>query len=492
MRRAKGIVVILLIAAAVFAGGCARKKEATVSTEQVRKAEGYPVEVQKASIRSLSRKVHFTGTVELPDEVAVLPLVGGIVKEVYVDKGDHVAANTPMLLIERTDYANGVAQAAAMVQMAQAQRDLASFSRNNKDKDGLRHNEWQMCMKSVEAAREGVNAIESGISAAQAGLGAAKAANEYDNWNLQRMENLYKAGVVSEQQIEGVRTQEKASARQVENLERQIDNLRAQKKSAQKQQEAAEIQCEIADEGPKDLEVKAADAQLAQARAALAGANTALGRTTVNAEVAGTVSFRMAKKGQIIGPGAPAFQIIRDGEKKISIMVSQEDLPFVKTGQEVAFGSTSRPGRRFTATITYVAPFVIASNREAMVEAIIDEGQDGIIEIRHGMFVEGDIILESEEMLAVPYKSILENEIIWIADKDNKAEKRICREHIRLDDYIIIKDGCVKPGDAVVVKGQNLLAENSRVKIVKEHGADSFDAKPTKSMRGKSRTQTGG
>ena len=476
MRR--NTVIIATILSLIFvAAGCGPKEKKTVSTEQIRKEQGFPVVTETASVQSLRRTVHFTGTVNLPDTVTVLPLVGGVVKKIHVDKGDLVSKGTPMLEIERTDYAHGVAQAEAAVAAAQAQYLLALNSQNNKNVDSLRHKEWSMCIKNAEAARAGYKAAQDGYYAVAAGYDAAAAGHQFDLWNLQRMENLYNAGVVAEQVYQGAKTQEEASRKQLTSMEHQLRSTKEQLESTNYQIQGVEIQCAIADEGPKELEVAMAKAQYEQAKAALASARTSLGRTTLRSDVDGVVSLRMAVKGQTIGPGSPAFQVLRRGDKKISLFVNQDDLPFVKEGQDVVFSSTAIPGKTFKATISYVAPFVLEMSREAMVEAFI---QDDAIDLSHGMFVEGDITLDPMQKLAINYKAVLENEIVWVADPEMKATKKICKDLERVGDYLIIKDACIKLGEKIVVKGQNLLSEGNKLKFVSDTKKDKGKTKKSK------------
>ncbi|MFH1538950.1 MAG: efflux RND transporter periplasmic adaptor subunit [bacterium] len=410
------IIFALLIAAAA---GCGRGKEKTVSTAEVRETEGYPVEVVVASVKSVNRKVHFTGTVRLPDVVSVIPQVPGIAKEIYADKGDEVHPGTPLMLVDPTDYKNNVSQAEAAVEMAKVQLEITQKGKDAKD--------WTQAANMKDAAR---------------------AAYEYDKWNLERMEKLKDAGLVSEQQLVGAKTKAMASFKQFEN---------------------AEIQSTIADEATKELQVRAARAQLQQAEAGLSMAKTALARTVVRSEVEGVVSFRMKSLGDFVGPGDSAFQIIFAGDKKLSFMVNENELPFVKEGQVANFTTTALPGRVFKAEVNYVATFVMDMNREATVEAIITSDiASETSDLRDGMFVEGDITLSPEDLLVIPYRAILENEIVWVAGKDKTSEKRICKKFSRVDDYIAIDNGCIRPGDKVIAKGQNLLSEGKKLKVLSE------------------------
>jgi HlyD family secretion protein len=405
------ILFAALLAGAMLAG-CGPKEEKTVSTEDVRKEDGYPVKVVTAQIKDLNRNVHFTGTVNLPDTLNVTPQVGGVVKEIYVDKGDKISEGDPLLKIDPTDYQNGVRQAEAAVQAASVAMKIAEKRQNL--------NEQDLASNMADAAR---------------------AAYEYDKWNLERMEKLFQAGVISEQDLVGMRTK-------VETSKKNLDN--------------AMIQSNIGDAGTKQLEVDAARAQLQQAQAALAYARTSLSRTVVRSEINGAVSLRLTVKGAMIGPESAVFQILRNGEKKISMMINEDDLPKMQVGQSITFSSTALPGKPFTATISYVPTFVFEQNRQAPVEAIIPDGVTGL---RHGMFVEGDIELTSEPLLVIPYKAVLENEIVWVADKDGKAQKRTCKEHLRIQNYTAVTDDCIKPGERIVYQGQNLLSEGAKLSI---------------------------
>jgi len=413
MRRIIAVMVCIMCAATALSG-CAllKKKDVTVSTAEVREAEGTPVKIAKARSLMLASSIPLTGTVESPDEINLTPRVGGEVVAIYKDKGDYVRKGEPLLQIDTQDYMLGLRQAEAAHEMAKQNLAMA--------RAGARPEELVQAQNMLAQAEAGFNVASKTYT---------------------RMKELYDKGVISKQELDGVE---------------------AQYISADKQYDNAKKQLEMAQTGARAEQVKMLEAQLRQAAVAVDNVKLALERATVKSPVDGVISYRMCKVGESTGPQEAVFQILKKGEKKISFTINEADLKKINEGDEVKFRAAGIPGVEYGARISYISRFVRKMTREAEGEAIIvDESKP----LSHGMFVEGNIILPEQELFAIPFKSLVENSRVTVVEGD-KAVIRKCSGAKRILDYVQITDECVKPGDMILIEGQGIVKDGQKVKIL--------------------------
>ena len=96
----------------------------------------------------------------------------------------------------------------------------------------------------------------------------------------------------------------------------------------------------------------------AAARARLANARAQLAKTTIRAEVAGTVLTRNAEPGDLVQPGRILFEIARSGDTEILVPVDEKNLGVLAIGQRATCIADAYPLQPFAATLGFIAPSV--------------------------------------------------------------------------------------------------------------------------------------
>jgi len=92
----------------------------------------------------------------------------------------------------------------------------------------------------------------------------------------------------------------------------------------------------------------------------LASARANLAKTTVRAEVAGTVLTRHAEPGDLVQPGHVLFEIARDGDTEILLPLDEKNLGVIRVGQIAACVADAFPTQPFPARISFIAPSIDA------------------------------------------------------------------------------------------------------------------------------------
>ena len=96
----------------------------------------------------------------------------------------------------------------------------------------------------------------------------------------------------------------------------------------------------------------------AAARARLASAKAQLAKTTVRAEVAGTVLTRNVEPGDLVQPGRILFEIARTGATEVLVPLDEKNLEVLAIGQSAVCIADAYPSRPFPAKVTFIAPSV--------------------------------------------------------------------------------------------------------------------------------------
>lgn len=96
----------------------------------------------------------------------------------------------------------------------------------------------------------------------------------------------------------------------------------------------------------------------AAARARVANAKAQLAKTTLRAEVAGTVLTRNAEPGDLVQPGRVLFEIARAGATEVLVPLDEKNLEVLALGQPARCIADAYPSRPFPATVTFIAPSV--------------------------------------------------------------------------------------------------------------------------------------
>lgn len=147
----------------------------------------------------------------------------------------------------------------------------------------------------------------------------------------------------------------------------------------------------------------ASQAQLEDAKARLAQAQKLRDATVVKAPYAGIVAERTVNAGDIVAPGAPLFTVVDPATMRLEANIPASQLGAVRRGAPVTFSVTGYPDRRFTGTITNIAPSADATTRQVRVIARIPNAGSGLVA---GLFAEGRVSSTVREALTAPQAAV--------------------------------------------------------------------------------------
>jgi multidrug efflux pump subunit AcrA (membrane-fusion protein) len=185
----------------------------------------------------------------------------------------------------------------------------------------------------------------------------------------------------------------------------------------------------------------------------------------VNAPRDGIVVEKMVVEGQMVEAGMKLYRVADLGTVWVQSQVYEQDLAFLKLGQEATVSLSYLPDREFRGRVTYIYPTVDEKTRTAKVR--MEFHNPGFF-LKPGMFATVRIASELEpEALLVPDMAVLrsgEKNTVFVALEGGKFEPRTVTIGARSDGNAYQVLSGLQDGDRVVTSGQFMLDSESQLR----------------------------
>lgn len=460
----------MLVLLALPLAACGRQGGEQAPGSAASQKEPIAVTVAEVTRGRLDETVELVGRVRGHVEVAVRPLVAGVVDEVRVQVGDRVQEGQVLVILDAEQAEAQVEQAQAAVEAARA---------------GLHQAEWAARSQRLQADAE-LEQARLAEKAARAQLDGAREA-------LAALEEQWKALGCGRQGAAGGRQSPAASGAAAgagtvlpgqtgpggpssgsgcAGLAGQISQARAGVRQAELNLEGARTRLKAAQEAHELARsgdpLAAPRAQVRQAEAALAAARRQLDQARVTAPVAGVVAAVYARAGEPASPQAPQPLVVLVDPDPARV---EADLPeglyqAVKPGTSVdvtVAGKTYR-GRVMAKTLV---PDARTGSYTLTVE-IPDSGG----ELVPGQAARVKVpVQQGEERLLIPAEALQEGDEPGTGEvfvyEQGRAVRRAVRYERMTSDRVAVLDG-LREGERVIVRGRDLVADGDPVRVVAE------------------------
>jgi RND family efflux transporter MFP subunit len=179
----------------------------------------------------------------------------------------------------------------------------------------------------------------------------------------------------------------------------------------------------------------------------------------------GFVAEKMVVQGQMVEPGMRIYRLADLGLVWVQAQIYEQDLAYLKLGQEATVTLSYLPDREFRGRVTYIYPNVDEKTRTATVR--MEFHNPGYF-LKPGMFATVQVISELEpSALLVPDMAILrsgEKSTVFVALAGGKFEPRkVALGPQAEDDYYQVLSG-LKEGERIVTSGQFMLDSESQLR----------------------------
>jgi RND family efflux transporter MFP subunit len=214
------------------------------------------------------------------------------------------------------------------------------------------------------------------------------------------------------------------------------------------------------------------EAQIAE----LEKSRTALKTLPVAAPMSGFVIEKNVVAGQMVDAGMKLYRLADLGIVWVIAQVYEQDLAYVRLGQEAVVKVASLPDREFRGRVTFIYPTLDEKTRTARVRL---EFENPGYFLKPGMFVSAQIHAQLEDSaVLVPESAVLRSgakNTVFVALDGGKFEGRDVVLGVEAENALIQVTSGLSAGERVVTSGQFLLDSESQLReaIDKMRGSTS-------------------
>ncbi|UOB60533.1 efflux RND transporter periplasmic adaptor subunit [Burkholderia pyrrocinia] len=216
------------------------------------------------------------------------------------------------------------------------------------------------------------------------------------------------------------------------------------------------------------LEQHKADA--AQAAAAVRQLDARIQQKAIRAPFSGQLGIRRINLGQYLNAGDAIATLTQLDPLYVNFTLPQQDMPRLTSGAPVQVTVDAVPGRVFTARISAIEPRIDGETRNVAVQALLPN-TDRVL--KPGMYVTARLVLPATtDNIVLPLTAIQTSasgdSVVVVKGADAQGVGKAVAVPVvtgrRLGEEVLVTQG-VKPGDVVVMAGQNRLPPGATVKI---------------------------
>ncbi|MCL4181393.1 MAG: efflux RND transporter periplasmic adaptor subunit [Verrucomicrobia bacterium] len=208
------------------------------------------------------------------------------------------------------------------------------------------------------------------------------------------------------------------------------------------------------------------DAQfdLKQLELALEDARRELEYTVVRAPIAGTISRRLVKYGDLVNVNQHLFDIVDFESMVARVYVPERELALLEVGQLARVTATAAGPRVYRARVERIAPVVESKTGLVKITVAFEE----IGALRPGMYVDVEIVTatRTDALLLSKRSLVYDGDQLYVYRllPERKVERVLVEP--RLADALHIEPaGGFNEGDLIVVAGQTGLKDAARVRL---------------------------
>lgn len=298
----------------------------------------------------------YSGTIETR-EIEIGSKIGGRVTAVFVEEGQQIPANAPLVTFEANELQAQRDQAQATV--VQTEADYNRLQRGNRPQE---ISEADATLRENAALlQEALNGPRSqDIRQAQADYAAAKA-NAIDAASTYaRMKPLVANDVISRQQFDSYTAQRNNTAQLAESARQHLALLQAGTRSediqaARDRYQQALAADQLSHAGYRRQDITSGKGRLTQALAHVAELDASLREAHLISPADATVETVSVRPGDLIPPNQIVIALLEPSQLWVKVYVPETDLSRLKIGQSATVTVDALGGRHFTGYIQEIA-----------------------------------------------------------------------------------------------------------------------------------------
>jgi len=188
------------------------------------------------------------------------------------------------------------------------------------------------------------------------------------------------------------------------------------------------------------------------------------------APIGGTVVAVPAQVGMTVSQAVPLVRISGGGALEIKLSIAERFISRMAMNQPCEITLDAWPGEIFRGSISEVSPTVDLASRTMEIRVNV---RDTSSKLKPGMFAKVRVVTERKNnIVKIPAAAVINRfgeQFVYVIAKDNDGndivKKTIIEPGILIDNIMEIQSG-LEASDEIVIRGQTLLDDGSRVNII--------------------------
>jgi len=190
-------------------------------------------------------------------------------------------------------------------------------------------------------------------------------------------------------------------------------------------------------------------------------------KAPVESPMKGTIGRFYCDIGQNVTLQTPIALVVDMDKVEIVLDIPEKYLPRVSVGETAYIGIDAYPGENFPGKVTKVSPVLDLDTRTAPAQITVDNPYH---RLRSGMFAKVSLVIQEHKAVPVILKEALcgrgEDSYVYVVENGRAIQKKV-KLGLRQGPYYEVENG-LKPGDMVVVMGQQKLYDGAGVILEEE------------------------
>lgn len=432
----------------------------TVRTFTIHKnisAEEQPIEIETYTVQrqSITKKINSIGTIQYKDKAIISSKIFGRVEKIYVEQGNKVRKGQQLAKIET--YSLELQLKEAISQLKQAQANLR-----------LAEEKLLQAKRTVEQRLKAIAKSQLELTDKYVTLKNIEAI-------LKKKEKLYKAGGITETDLNTLRTNHHTvktqflqSKKDYETLIvgfRDSDITKAGYSVPKDDNKKNEMLCLI-NTAMELAERDAALSQLEQAHTKIEIIKSNIKEASITSPIDGIVAVRSIDIGEKVSEDTNLFVIINTTHVYCIAQLNENDLVQVKTGQKALITVDALENKTFLGNVAIVNPVLDQSSRTADIKILCTNANNSL---RPGMFARVAICTYTiPDAVCIPVTSLKESDTssVFIIKNNMSFEKKVTVKE-RINEQVLVEG--LQEGDIIANSQIKLLYDKARVKPINKN-----------------------
>lgn len=209
-----------------------------------------------------------------------------------------------------------------------------------------------------------------------------------------------------------------------------------------------------------------AAAKLESARGTLQGVESKSTGTVLVAPEDGIVSKRYYQEGYYAKAGTPIIAVADISSLKTIIHIPEGQISGVDVGNEAVIKVPAYGDKKIVGEVTRIAPVADLPSHTFEAEVSVDNSQD----LRAGIYANVSLVaLPKENVLTIPLNAIVmrdDQQTVYVANAEGVVQRRVLNIGYTNDQVVEVVSGLTEK-DLIVIEGHHKLREGSKINLEK-------------------------